>query len=309
MQRLHLPVALGMMLMASSCYSATPDLSQLVPQEIDGFKAVETDGLYDHETLFQYIDGGAEVYRALNVRRVFARRYANASGSEIIADLFDMGSASDAFGAYHHDMREGENADIGQESEYADGTLAFWKGDFFVSIVALAENAESDRAVLELGRSISSKIGAVGEPPELRRLLPEQGLLSAQVHYFHTYDSFGRYHYLAEENILQLDRQTEGLLASYRSETGGAAGSARHVVLLVRYPSEEHAGRALEGLRERFHADAAAKGIGQTQSGEWFGVRSVDRLLIGVFDAPAQKTVEQSLQGVLRRVEGGSGPS
>jgi hypothetical protein len=297
------------MLMASSCSTATPDLSLLMPQEIEGFKAVEEDGLYDHETLFQYIDGGAEVYRALNVQRVLARRYANASGSEIIADLFDMGSASDAFGAYHHDLRESESAGIGQESEYADGTLAFWKGDYFVSIVALAENAESDRAVLQLGRAISAKIGADGAPPELRGLLPQRGLLAAQVHYFHTYDSFGRYHYLAEENILQLDRQTEGLVASYRADSDDAAGSARYVVLLVRYPSAEHAGRALEGLRERYHAEDLTRGIGQTQNGKWFGVRGVDRLLIGVFDAPGQSAVEQKLERVLRRIDAGSGRS
>ena len=57
------------------------------------------------------------------------------------------------------------------------------------------------------------------------------------------------------------------------------------------------------------HAEDAAKGIAQTQGGDWFGVRSVDRVLIGVFGAPTQSAVEQSLEGVLRRIDAGSGPA
>ena len=60
------------------------------------------------DTLFDFIDGGAEVYRSFNVQRVVSRRYGRTGAPDLMADLFDMGSSRDAFGAYHHDIRDGK---------------------------------------------------------------------------------------------------------------------------------------------------------------------------------------------------------
>jgi len=125
----------------AGCGGADPaSLCGLLPAEVHGWEATGPGQLYDPDSLYEYIDGGAEVYRALNVRAVCARTYARESAPEFTADLFEMGSPADAFGAYHHDMREGEPAGVGQESELADGSLAFWKGPYFVSILLMEED-------------------------------------------------------------------------------------------------------------------------------------------------------------------------
>jgi hypothetical protein len=281
----------------------------MLPVEIRGFKAEEPDGLYDAETLHQYINGSAEVYRALNVRVVCGRRYVNAGGSEIIADVFEMKSASDAFGAYHHDLREGEPAEIGQESEYAEGTLAFWKGRYFSSIVALDESPEADSAVLELGRAIANSIDDEGAPPDLLRFLPERGLLPMQIRYFHEHSSFSRYYFLAEENVLNLGKQTEAILASYGDARSLRAGGSRPVYLLVSYPSAALAKEGFDGLLKAYRLEGDVQGIGRSRGGKWVAVRAVDRLLVGIFDAPTRAEVGRSLQDVLDRIGGGTGKS
>ena len=119
------------------------ELSAILPFGALGWMSDGDDGSYDADTLFEYINGGAEVYRSFNVKRVFARRYVKDGSEDIIADVFEMNSKDDAFGVFSHDIREGEKAGIGDDSEYTDGMLAFWKGPFFVSIAAMEETESS----------------------------------------------------------------------------------------------------------------------------------------------------------------------
>ena len=73
--------------------------SRLLPAEAAGYRPVGEVECYTADTLFELIDGGAEVYRSLNVERVVSRRYSRPDADEVIVDIFDMGSSSDAFGA------------------------------------------------------------------------------------------------------------------------------------------------------------------------------------------------------------------
>ena len=298
-----LPIFLGAALMAFSACSTVPESSRLLPAEIEGWKAGGPDGLYGAETLFDYIDGGAEVYRALNVREVRARKYVREGAPEIIADLFDMGSSSDAFGAYHHDLRDGESAGIGQESERSSGALAFWKGRYFASITALGETEDARRTILALGRRIAESIPDAGAPPDLRRWLPGDGLRAEQIRYFHIEPSLNIYYRLAEGNPLGLHARTEGILARYDSGGGAApdeSGRGGHVLLLVRYPSEGEASQAVQRFRSEFLPVSDAQGIARTLQGKWDGVRAAGDLLIAVLDAPARVDVEKAVGEVLR---------
>ena len=72
------------------------------------------------------------------------------------------GSTADAFGAYRHDLRPGEPAGIGRESEISEGSLAFYKGPYFVSIITLEETEASRDAMVEIGRRIDAAIPQAG---------------------------------------------------------------------------------------------------------------------------------------------------
>jgi len=211
------------------------DLSRLLPAEVNGWKPQGKDSYFDHNTLFSLINGGAEVYRALNVKKVIDRRYQNPQGPDIIVDVFDMGSDRDAFGAYHIDIREEKDVGVGHESEFQGGSLYFWKDRYFVSVVALKQTEESKNAVIDFGKAIAKKIPGQGKKPELVGKLPKKGIVRSQVHYFHDWEGLNRLHSLSEENLLGLSKDTEGLLVRLRP-----AG----VLVLIRYPQKKDAGLA-----------------------------------------------------------------
>ena len=86
-------LAIAMVLLAASPLD-------LLPAEALGWRGDGADESVDRDGLFSLIDGGAEAYRALNVRRVGARRYVKAGAPDVVVDVFDMGSSADAYGAY-----------------------------------------------------------------------------------------------------------------------------------------------------------------------------------------------------------------
>jgi hypothetical protein len=224
------------------------ELARLLPDDVRGWTRSRADGLYHHDNLFDLIDGGAEVYRALNVRAVLSRQYGKPAAPDIIVDVFDMGSTADAFGAFHHDMREGEDAGVGDESEAFGGSIAFWRDRYFVSEVAFDDDTATCNALRELGFAISSVIPSTGQPPQLVRALPAAGLVTSQVHYFHDKALLDRHLFLGEDNVFDLDRQTEGVVARYRlGKPARAGGDPATALLLVRYPSAARAGRVHAG--------------------------------------------------------------
>lgn len=286
--------------------SAAPALADLLPGEIDGWRARTPDEAYTAANLYDYIDGGAEVYLAFNVERVLARQYEKPGSADIIVDLFDMGSSKDAFGAYHHDMREARAVGIGSESELASGALAFWKDRFFVSIISLSPTEESERAVLNLGRGIADAIREDGAAPDLFGRLPREGLQRKQLHYFHDNTTLQVHYRVGEGNPLRLDRETEGLLARYRRDAPGQeSGDARpFTLLLVRYPDAATAEAVHDSLQragafERPDGDdASSRGRG------WSGGRVIGPHLAIVRDAPAAVVVEEILEETASMVVG-----
>ena len=110
-----------------SCGGNVKDIYQSLPDQVLDWEAEAEDAVYDRETLYDYMNGGAEVYLAFDFQQVFVRKFMRTGEDEIILDIYNMGSPAEAFGVFSCD-REDEGAGIGQDSEYGFGLLRFWKG-------------------------------------------------------------------------------------------------------------------------------------------------------------------------------------
>lgn len=269
-------------------------LTGLLPGQTAGYTAAGPDGVFDRESIYRLIDGGAEVYLALGLRAAVSRRYRKEGGPDILVDVFDMGSAADAFGAYRNDMREGPTAGVGRESEVQGATLYFWKNKYFVSVVALRETASSRRAVRELGGAIAARIPAGKGPPALLALLPRRGRIESQIHYFHDWPSLKRRLPLAEDNLLLLDGGTEGLLARYR---GGLSA------ILIRYPDEAHARGAEQRFFEVMRAGSGGRPAVRQEDSGWSATGRRGRLWFGVFGASARHQACRLRNRIAARIE------
>lgn len=253
------------------------EIWNILPIEINGWK-IEEDRIYDPDTIFKYLNGSGEVYRAFNFRRLYARHYVKEEKSKIIADLFDMATDKDAYGIFLHGY-EGNEIGIGQGSNYCGGLLSFWKDRFFISLFADVETDETRETLFKLAHEVDSAIEKKGQIPEIISLLPPEGLDREKVRYVHNHIILNHHFFVADENILDLDQQTDCALGIYH-EQGDEYG-----LLLIRYAEQDLASKALENFCSAYMPDASEPGLVQTEDGKWTAVQQRGDLLIIVFNA------------------------
>jgi hypothetical protein len=258
-----------------------------LPDKVDRWNRVETPGTYSPKTLSDYIDGGAELYLSYNFKGSLAVKYADASENEIAVDIFDMGSSYDAFGVFAH-TRETNTRDFGQGSEYASGLLTFWKGRFYVSVLAYPETPASKNAVTTLGQAIAGAIKEEGPVPPILSLLPQENLLPETVRYFHHYIWLNSFSFVSNENLLNIGADTPATLAKYRTP-----GSSLFL-LLVQYPDAKRAEAAAGQFGEQI-LGAADEGIRQMEGGRWSGLRRRGDLVGIVLNAPDAAVIRDIL--------------
>jgi hypothetical protein len=273
------------------------DLAKSIPGKILDWESAGPDKVYDRETIFDYMDGGAEVYLAFDFRSAFVRKYKNPAGEEIALDIYDLGSPEEAFGVFSCDRADPE-AGIGQESEYGYGLLRFRQGRFFVSITAAGDDKRAEKAILALGKAVAPLLGPPGPLPALLDCLPQDGLKKDRTSYFHAAVNLNNRFYVASENILGLGKDTDCVFAEYAA--GGSAAESANL-LLIRYRDDAQAGAARETFLKSYlpearaaDADAAAR----TENGNWALARLHANYLALVFEAPSKEYAESLFSAI-----------
>jgi len=285
-------VSCSMLLMISKSSSTSfEDFHALLPGKIMGWSAESKDRFFDEKTIFDYIDGAGEVYRAYNMRWCLSRRYIIPNGPAMVLDIFDMGASEDAFGVFTHD-RDGKVLDVGQDALYRPGWLSFWKDRFFVSIFMEAETPDTEKAVNDLGMAVASHITGKGAKPRIVSQLPPDGLQARSVRYLHHPVVLNYHFYLSDENILDIGPRTGVVLATYRRGKDGAW------LLLVWYPDAEKGVLALKSFLKHYLPDADAKGVALLENGKWTAVSLKDKILSVVLEADSRQLAESLLKEV-----------
>jgi len=262
----------------------TPMLTRLLPAEIAGWRAdPAADKTFTRDTIFSYMDGAGELYLAFAFRGLEVREYADGRGGSIAFELYDMGKPSDAYGIFTQDL-DGEQAAVGRQGLYGAGLLRFWKGRYFVRVLADRETEETKRIVLALAVRAAARLADEGERPRLVAALPAAGLESGTVRFFHRQVSLNSHYYLADENVLGLSETTDAVLGTYRLPGGKA------MLLICRYGQAADARRAYLRLCESFFTEPCRRKdeqhIEPLETGQAAGVKRTGSFLALVLEAP-----------------------
>jgi hypothetical protein len=270
-----------------------------LPQQILGWKTDGPDKVFTRQTIFDYMDGGGEIYLAYDFQRLRAREYARPDAPRIVAEVYQMASSRDAYGIFTHDM-DGQPVSVGQMALYSAGLLRFWKDRFFVRLQAEDETPEVKTALMSLGDRIASAIPQEGRKPSLLAALPPQGLIQSSIHYFHTSVSLSVHYFLDVSNLLNLNLRTEAILAHYQQS------SDKPHLLIVRYPKMGDAKAAFEQfsmvyLRETPRGKAV---FHKLEKGQFAGGRCKERTLLLVFEAGSRESAEELVELAASRMKG-----
>ena len=165
-------------------FSGTTPIESLVPKVApDGWALRDAPETFTRETLFEHIDGQADLFLQYGFEKsVFAiYRNVNSSDDKIDVDIYDMGNPLQAFGVFSRFRQEESPAGIGLDSYLGDRYALFYKGKYFVVLQATDSNAST---LKRLAQEIESRISDNSAPPKEIAYFPKSGLKPGSIEYF-----------------------------------------------------------------------------------------------------------------------------
>jgi hypothetical protein len=172
---------------------ALPKLAILIltllprPDAAAGWAWREQPRTYAPDTLYEYIDGAADLYLSYGFEEVAVADYVKGEGEDgwITVDVYDMGAPLHAFGIHGSERPPDVEAfPAGVQGYESEGLIAFWRGDYYVKVMLIdGEDMEAARA---LARATAEQLpGAAAMPAELKRL-PVEGRIAGSERYVKT---------------------------------------------------------------------------------------------------------------------------
>ena len=271
-----------------------------LPSEADGWKWDEKDTKYNSKTIFKYMDGAAELYLAYGFENLTVRRFEKSNQPPITFEFYEMASSEDAYGVFSYEHQD-ETAGIGQGSEFGGGLLRFWKGKYFVSIYAEGEGGDVESRILEIGRAVANSIPATGPAPKLVGYIPgkDLGLVDKSVHYLKSHVLLNQRFFIAHQNILNLNRKAEAVLAQYLQD------EQKTQLLLIQYPDSKGAVNAYQKFMKVYLSDAGGKDRAKTEDRKWTFARRRNEFVVIVFGALTEAAGEALLKRTEERIRKG----
>lgn len=132
-----------------------------LPGFAEGWAANDPVNLYDRETLFEHINGEAELYMPYGFDRLATVTYVNLSTPDVwlVADVYRMGSLLDAFGIYANYRRvKAEGVAIGADGFILPSQLMFYQDRYFVRLQVTGTTILQPNSFLACGRAIAQKL-------------------------------------------------------------------------------------------------------------------------------------------------------
>jgi hypothetical protein len=222
--------------------------SVLLPaaSEIQPWSARDQGRQYRDQELFDYMDGGADIYLEFGFARVLVQEYV--LGPHVIElEIYQMRDAAAAFGMYSIKKGSGgKQLEIGREGLLSDSYLNFWKGTFLVTLVGMDSSEETLSGLKTIALAVSPKLSPDGMPPPLLSLLIPENRIESSLRYFRGDLGFRNIQKIIPPSVLKF---TEGVGADYRSASGEWSE------YLIRFDSDKLARAGFEALQTRFRSN------------------------------------------------------
>jgi hypothetical protein len=228
-----------------------------------GWVQSEESRTYDPDTLYDFMNGAADLYFTYGFESLAVGKYENGDGAQLRVEIYRTATDADAFGLFTYNSF-GEAIDLGEDGRWTSGTgLAFWQRRTFVQVIA--RDHVDDAALQSFGKAVAAALPAGGDRPGVADALPVEGLQPGSVHFFREQMALDNFLWLGTANVLGLGPDVEGTLAEYALD--GQAAS----LLLVAFPDAKRAEDAQARLKGSETEDLLVTAVQGSTLGAVFG--------------------------------------
>jgi len=187
MKRRHVVLGIisivGLSLLACGGSSDRPTAQGLAahfPDRIegDGLEKASEIRKFVGDSLWEYIDGGAELYHTFGFVKVSTADY-HSSDVELVLDLYEFKTPDGAYGLYS--MLRPDNPELvrlGVEGFSTGSSLDFVKGNVLVRVIGFDETPATGKAIRALATQIAVLLPGTSDKPAMFDLFPAQGVIA-----------------------------------------------------------------------------------------------------------------------------------
>jgi hypothetical protein len=172
------------LLVSGKVFSGPTPIESLVPKVVpEGWTLRDAPETFTKETLFEHIDGQADLFLQYGFEKSVLAIYRNMNSADdkIDVDIYDMGNPTQAFGVFSRFRQKESPAGFGLDSYLGERYALFYKGRYFVVLQA----TEADPSILkQLAKSIDAEILDTSPPPKEIQYFPKTGLKPGSIEYF-----------------------------------------------------------------------------------------------------------------------------
>jgi hypothetical protein len=148
-------------------------LASLLREPLPGHASAQAQpSSYNPDRLYQYIDGGADIYLLYSFKSLLHQDF-KSGAADLTVDIYDMDKTEDAFGIYAAERSPGYKFfSIGAEGYRDKGILNFVQDRYYVKLSGSGSNA--DALLDQFARLLSGRIGGTQTLPALLAKLPRE---------------------------------------------------------------------------------------------------------------------------------------
>ncbi|MDI6699298.1 MAG: hypothetical protein QME85_10245 [Candidatus Saccharicenans sp.] len=295
-----------------------------MPEKLDGWKLEGPPQKITRETIFDYMDGGGELYLAYKFSQLLVYKYSDGHNNEILVEIYEMLHPDEAFGLLSLDWT-GEpvvlNPELSKLPEnpaapnitalYGEGLLRARLDNLYLRVLAERESAGIKEVILQIGKSVAAQSRQPALPEILSFVQPDpEGrwrIKKDRTSYFHSHLLLNSLYYLSHENILHLSHDCEGLYTEWAEAVTDTRRTAR--LFLLRYPEASLSRQALSDFLQVYvsekspggsdseNSEFKPEGLVQLEDG-WLAWKLTGSCLALIFEAPGPEAVKEILNQI-----------
>jgi hypothetical protein len=143
---------------------------------VSGWKQVGEIQTFNPGTLYEYIDGGADLYLAYDFEDLKVAEYQNDKKASVTVEVYRHRTPTHAFGVYSQERVPGANfIVVGIQGYQEKDALNFLSGNTYVKITGYDIVREDQTILLAFAKAVAGNLGEKGAFPSVLAAFPAEG--------------------------------------------------------------------------------------------------------------------------------------
>jgi len=220
----------------------------VLPQDdfVKEWKKSEKLLIFSKNELFNYIDGGAELFLEFGFEKLYVQRYSS-KNSELTLEVYEMESPESALGIYLTKCgQEVPIKGLGARHSAEKSQFTILRERYFIHVNNFSGNEALLAVMLALSQEMLKNLPA-DNAVRLLEYLPKENLIAHSERLIRGPYALQPIFTFGQGDILELSRKVFGVVGNYKDEKGRIS-----TCIIIPYPDQEKAFSAYQNLHDNF---------------------------------------------------------